>query len=567
MPNIRLHPAKITLTVVFFLAFASLTSKGGEPADVLVVCPQYFRESLQPWVDYRASQGYTIHILSENQFAQSSQSEPAALFTDPMAIRDCIRRVAKEKPIKYLVIIGSAADGETVPADMVVPVEYLTAKVIQNFGPDEYIPSDNSYADLDGDGLPDIPCGRIPVRTKEELDEVVKKIIRYEESPKNSELLRRLNFVAGVGGFSRLIDSTIESTARMILDSAIPAGFDLRMTQASWKSPYCPDPFAFRAETIRGMNEGALFWVYIGHGQAEELDTLGTPLGHFPIWLENDSRYVKCSGTPPIAVFLACHTGAFDLDNPSLAESLSVKGDGPVAVIAATRTTMPYAMAVFSIELLEELFQNQPETLGMLVLNAKRNMLSEMTKGEHNSLKIDRIDFSNAKIPQRRLREMLESIAKLLDPTAGRLGDQRLDHLHLFHLLGDPLLRIPSPEPLALECPDRVKAGEMLEIRGRTSIRNAEVLFELAVPRIRATVPNPKRPECVLDETQRAEFASTYKKANDRVLALAKGACRNGEFTLRIKVPEKIDGEHTVRVFVQGSDTHAIGAKTVEIRP
>ena len=43
--------------------------------------------------------------------------------------------------------------------------------------------SDSWFVDFTGDGLPEIPLGRLPVMTDEELSDLVQKIIAYESAP------------------------------------------------------------------------------------------------------------------------------------------------------------------------------------------------------------------------------------------------------------------------------------------------------------------------------------------------------------------------------------------------
>ena len=70
----------------------------------------------------------------------------------------------------------------------------------------------------------------------------------------------------------------------------------------------------------------------------------------------------------PIAVFLACYTGAFDEADDCMSERMLAQPTGPVAVICGTRVTMPYANAVLGHAMLEECFAREPATLGVNVL-------------------------------------------------------------------------------------------------------------------------------------------------------------------------------------------------------
>ena len=95
---------------------------------------------------------------------------------------------------------------------------------------------------------------------------------------------------------------------------------------------------------------------------------------------------------------------------------------GPVAVFAGSRVTMPYGMSVLGLELMRQCFSEQPETLGEVILAAKRRMMSGESGG--------------------RYRAALDAIAAAFSPAGDQLEAERAEHLDLFNLLGDPLLRV-----------------------------------------------------------------------------------------------------------------------------
>ena len=70
---------------------------------------------------------------------------------------------------------------------------------------------------------------------------------------------------------------------------------------------------------------------------------------------------------PPIAIFLSCYTAAIDAAQDGLGERVFNQSRGPVAVISATRVSMPYAMSIFSLEMLDGYFRGEAKTLGELV--------------------------------------------------------------------------------------------------------------------------------------------------------------------------------------------------------
>ena len=221
------------------------------------------------------------------------------------------------------------------------------------------------------------------------------------------------------------------------------------MTYASWRSPYCPAPHTFRETTIERLNEGSLFWVYIGHGQRSFLDHVRVPGRAFPIMDIDDCRQVRSRSGAPIAVFLSCYAGAFDGTKDCLAEELLRTTNGPVAVLAGSRVTMPYAMGVMADGLLGECFEKRRSTLGEVVLLAKRRLAADAAAGE------------NAANDNRKI---LDALAATISPAKDKLVEERFEHLALFNLIGDPLLRIAS-------CPAAQDRGDEFR-RGRPDIAN-----------------------------------------------------------------------------------------------
>jgi hypothetical protein len=116
-----------------------------------------------------------------------------------------------------------------------------------------------------------------------------------------------------------------------------------------------------------------------------------------------------------------------------LAEDLLTAEQGPVAVIAATRVTMPYGNTVMGYELLRASFQDQPATLGAMVRLAQQRSLNPT--------------------PNDQLRQFLDSIAGSLSPEPIDLPQERLEHVLMYHLIGDPLLRLHRPLPKVAAVP------------------------------------------------------------------------------------------------------------------
>jgi hypothetical protein len=399
---------------VVSMMLAADSAGAGKPADTLVVCPVEFRQALAPWVEYRRGQGHEIAVVAPS--------------TSSTSLRAQVKRLSVGGGLKCLVLVGDVADG-SVPASAIsaaIPTNHIEAKINTRWGSTPTIASDVPYTDLDDDGTPELTIGRIPANSPDELGRVVAKIIRYERESQDGDWQRRLDIVAGIGGFGALADGLIEAAGRQVFQQAVPTGYELRHTSAKSANA---ESNLFRETACKHLNEGSLAWVYLGHGLPTELDRVPTPIGLMPILSVDDVPQVKCDQCRPLAVLVACYTGAFDGRRECLAEELVLSESGPVAVIAATRVTMPYGNTVFGYELLRACFNDRPTSLGEVLRLAQCRALTA--------------------VKEDRFRPSLDSLAQGLSPPPVDLAAERREHVMMYHLLGDPLLRLRLAPPTA----------------------------------------------------------------------------------------------------------------------
>jgi hypothetical protein len=505
---------------------------GAPAADVAVVCPPEFRAELQPWLEHRTRQGHRIVLL-----------KPMA---DPGEMRASIRRAARQGRFLYLLLVGDVPESPRQNGG--VPTHYVPATINVRWGSEPVIASDHPYADLDDDDLPDLAVGRLPVDSPAELRLLVRKIMAYESNPDFGLWRRRVNFVAGLGGFGALADAALEAAARKLITDGLPACYQTTMTYSSWRSPYCPDPRRFRSVTLDRLNEGALFWVYIGHGHSRQVDHVRVPVGEFPILSVGDTAALHCDSGQPIACFLACYTGAFDLPADCLGEEMLRSPGGPIAVYAGSRVTMPYAMSVMGIGMLETCFgANPPRTLGEAVMKSKQLLMRKENLSAN--------------------RRALDGLAALVSPAPADLEGERREHLYLFNLLGDPLLRLPTAGILQLDVRKQTDSAAPVRVVAECPIAGTAT-FELVVRRDRTTFRPPPRPTFEPTERFLTSFDATYESANDQRLAsqtVAISAHRPVEVSF--KIPADNDGPCYVRAFVRGKRGCALGACEVSATP
>jgi len=518
-------------TLVLLLLGVMPTADG---ADTVVVCPVEFRAALQPWLKYRAGQGRSFAMVSNTG--------------TPDVIRQRIREVGQAGRLRFVLLVGDAdvgSDGESDLRRRCVPVHRAEARVNILWGSEPHIAADNWYADLDDDQTPDVAIGRLTADSPAELTGIVAKILAYERSADFGLWRRKLNFVAGVGGFSPLADMVLESSAKYLLTQDIPADYNMSMTYGSWRSAYCPDPRSFHATTMQRLNEGSWFWVYIGHGHHLGLDQIRVPGESHHILGNQDVPKIHCEHGAPIALFLACYTGAFDAKADCLAEQMLRQPEGPVAMIAASRVAMPYAMTVLATGLMDQCFHQRCPTLGEALLNAKRKM----------------VEKPDPKDPR---RAMLDSIARAISPAPKQLAAELAEHLLLFNLIGDPLLRLRHPQTVALDVPASATAGKRLKVTGSSPMQGRATV-ELVVRRDRLTFSPPRRSEYPQSSDTLAAFQETYQRANDRRLTSVEVPIAAGPFAVELETPEQARGTCHVRVFIEGSEDFALGAADVAI--
>ena len=500
-------------------------------ADVLVVCPDKLTTAIGPWIEYRTKQGYKVVRIASQPSARELQQK--------------IRAYAAKHPLKAILLVG---DADNVSSDAhqrhFVPTHYHQAKIITPYAGDKKIATDNPFGDLDGDAVAEIPVGRLAIDRPEDLTRLVKRIIDYESNSDFSSWRRQINLVAGIGGFGPLIDSMIEGSTKTFLISKIPPAYQTSMTQANWKSPYCPDPRQFRNTVLHRLNEGCMFWIYLGHGQVDKLDNVRVPGAKYPILEYRDAKHLNAVRGSPIALLFCCYAAAFDAPGDCLAEEMLRSKAGPIAVFGGSRTTMPYAMTVLGDALMDEYFQKRRTTLGEILTNAKRKMADKEQGGEN--------------------RAWIDRLAGLLGTTASLREAERYEHIQLFNLLGDPLLKINSPQPVPVTARRIVDQGEAFDVDSDAPIGGMATV-DLIVQRGTHLTPPTGRKYYDSGSAQRDKYQEAYALANDQEMDQQQHAIEKGLHTFTLQLPTDFSGPCHARIYIEGVDGFALGAADIYV--
>lgn len=583
---------------------------------VILIAPAAFKDIAEKWIEYRASQGYTIVALYQKSSDTRNDDDPVFL---PQEIKSVIKYLDKHVTIDSLIVMGDGAPTRESQRGWrdIIPAPRVSAKVVQVFGSEETIASDGYYSDLDSDGIPEIPIGRLPAQTNDELDTCVDKIIRYEQGSQLGIGGRKINILIGSngldlssinssnnqsgeqdssGGVLKYVILLVEKTVKNLFSNFVPQSFALSFTQFSRESVFCPAISDSQNVFLERLNEESFFVLYMGHGFIFELDqVVDDSTRAFSIFDVKNCDGLNNYQHPPVVLMCACYTGAYDAWEPSLSEEMFLRDGGPIAVIAASRVTGPYGMSIWGLALLESLFGgdvrnwNQSEiVLGRIFNEAQKKTIvfknsdgkstRDVAKNIPNNPTLKRnnlLDWVNMRLmnsletnTQQDLYEFKNSITTLalfLDPTSPALNDQIIDHIAEFNLLGDPLLRIQIPRELNIE-EERVTVGaDRVTIKGKLEIdKDMQIDAELVRDGFNTVLSSARLKQ--LRETN-SDYNSVYEMANDFIVSSTHCVANDGVFSLTLLLPEGYSGKSRVRLSAQDGEQMYIGSLPIFVRP
>jgi hypothetical protein len=154
------------------------------------------------------------------------------------------------------------------------------------------------------------------------------------------------------------------------------------------------------------------------------------------------------------------------------------------------------------------------------------------------------------------------------------LAEERREHLHLFNLIGDPLLTLTYPQEVKVETSAQTAPGKTLQVKVESPVSGRMVL-ELVCRRDIPKVDLPPRDRFDSSSAALARLQETYQQANDCVWCRQEVDLRGRTavdpaqgITIQgvLAVPREARGAAHVRVFVQGEKDYAAGAANLYIR-
>jgi autotransporter-associated beta strand protein len=315
-------------------------------ADFLIISHRSLLGSVQPLADLRRSQGMAVDVIDvEDLYDEFSFGAHA-----PQAIQNFIRRAANSWKVtpRYVLLVGDATyDPRNYlgqGANDMIPTKLLWAT-------DMKTASDDWMADMDGDGVPELAVGRLPVRTASEAGVLVGKIVNYVPGQSAQGAL----LVADHAG-----DNDFEG-ASSALGQQLPAGMPVQVVNRGTQ-----DANTVRSQIIGNLNQGPQVVNYFGHGSVG----LWTGAG---LLTTSDAANLQNGNRLPLFTMMTCLNGYFqDVSGDSLAEALlKAQNGGAVAVWASSGQTDMEGQRQVAQPLYQLLFGGQSMTLGDAVRGAK----------------------------------------------------------------------------------------------------------------------------------------------------------------------------------------------------
>jgi hypothetical protein len=318
--------------------------------ELIMMGPRAFLEGAEALRVARERQGWKVALVDvEDVYDEFGFGQKG-----PEAIRRFLRHAQehwRKKPEAVLLVGDGSLDPRNhlgLGGKDVIPAPTIAAQHLETA-------SDDWYVDFDEDGLPDLPIGRLPVRTVAEARWVAARIAGYVPR-EGSTSEDRVVLVADAdprydfAGLSRGLREALGDGTPVV--EVFRGELDENLTRRRlWEA------FEFGPRLVN----------YLGHGST------GTWSGGL---LDARSVATLRTRTSPLVVSMTCLNGFFhDVYSTSLAEALlnanhNANHDGALAVIASSGLTTVVGQTAFNRELVRQVVR-EGQPLGVALQRAK----------------------------------------------------------------------------------------------------------------------------------------------------------------------------------------------------
>jgi hypothetical protein len=341
------HPASLAVNV------PSNWRQKEQAADLVIIARRDFFSAADTLTSARQKQGFKVALVDiEDIYDEFNYGEKS-----PQTVKDFLTFAGANWKLapRFVLMLGDASfdsrnylgagDFDLVPTKL-VDTEFMETS------------SDDWLADFNNDGLPEMAMGRLPARTSDEAEVMIKKVLNYASGRTSEEALLVADLNDGYD---------FESATRQ-LRPLLPSSLRIEEIDRG-----ALDPTTAKRQLLEGLVRGPLVVNYAGHGNVD--------LWRGELLTHADAGSLANSERPTVFVMMTCLNGYFqDPVLDGLAESLmKVEAGGAVAVWASSGMTLPMEQWLMNQELYRLLFGRgslgaPPMTLGEAVVRAKASI-------------------------------------------------------------------------------------------------------------------------------------------------------------------------------------------------
>jgi len=273
-----------------------------KPVRMIILTDTSFTKHLEPFIKWKTQKGFKLEILYRgDSFAGNTYTE----------LRDTIKSIyqnstADNPPPEYLLIIGNTAK---------IPY-YGSGQV-----------TDIYYGEFDGDGdyIPEMFIGRLPVADTNELKAVTEKIIQYErfEFADTNNFHSNAIATAGYdGNYASYMNGQVNYAVNNYLNS------ENGIKEYHFTYPHVIN----HKDSLRGLiDSGISFLNYTGHGITTAWLSMSFNSDTVAV-LKNQNMY-------PFIISNACETSSFNLSNSFGNRWVLTKDKGAIGFIGSSNDT------------------------------------------------------------------------------------------------------------------------------------------------------------------------------------------------------------------------------------
>ena len=510
---------------------------GNTPEQWVVVTPPSFRTELAPLIEHRKAEGFKVVVVETTDVLKPQQM----LELDGAPLQARLKELFQPfQGRNYLLLAGVfGTQGKTNLQESLLPPLRGTINRMKGQA------TDSGYGFPNTNGMPSVAVGRFPARTAEELRGMVQKTLAFENSPQPADWRNRLLLLIGNPGGGALAEMFMEQSLRTELAVVHPS-WDVRMLiNISSSRYYLPRPLDGKT-ALSYLEEGQAFSVYLGHSGA--------------VGMGLDARFISRADWEKLNIpqgrgpFFTCGCFACQSNERNEGYGLSAARNptGPVAVIGATGESYSAPGELAAEGLLTCLTQPPfPLRLADYWLAIEAGLArGKMDPGTFGLL--DMADGTGGKVP---------------------LATQRLEHLEMWMLLGDPALRMPLiPEDISLKTDGPICPGKPMVVNGTLPERLSGSAVKVTLERPLSSAPlNLEKIPANSPENREAReraFIANYQRANSFVLATAETKASGTHFDASLEAPVDVPWSNiVVRASATSSNEAGLGIVVVPAKP